>query len=343
MYPMLETDLCSFRPFLSFRKILNLFRVHFSLAVSSLVKRPWVWGRPYTLNIEVTGRCNLRCRACPVGMGILKRPVGDLDFDGFRRVFDQLEGYLVYLILYFQGEPFLNRDLLRMVRYAADRRVYTMVSTNGHFFTTDRACQAVIDSGLGSLVVSLDGITETTYRAYRQDGDYARVVEGISRLARLKREQGKRFPKLYLQFLVLKHNEHEIGRVRRFGRALGVDRVLLKSAQVYRFEDAEGILPDGPGYRRYVKDDKGQWRLKGKLKNRCRRLWVNSLVTWDGTVVPCCFDKDAEYPFGSLKESPFDAIWKNQAYTNFRKKVLQNRCQVPLCTNCTEGARIYYE
>jgi len=341
LYNMLESNIFIFWPYLSFKKAFNIFRAHFSLFISSLLKKPLVWGMPYTLNIEVTSRCNLHCRECPVGMGILKRPSGDMGFEEFQAYIEPLKKYLVYLILYFQGEPFLNKDLLEMVRYARDNRIYTMVSTNGHFFNTDEACQQVLDSGLGSLVLSMDGITEETYLTYRRDGDFNRMQEGISRLARLKKEQNRKSPKLFLQFLVLKHNEHEIRQVREFGRVLGVDRVLLKSAQVYNFDEAEDILPADPRYRRYEKGPGGTWQLKGRLKNRCHRLWVNSLVTWDGTVVPCCFDKDAEHPFGSLKKESFNRIWKNRRYSLFRLKVLQDRARIPICTNCTEGIRIY--
>ena len=39
---------------------------------------------------------------------------------------------------------------------------------------------------------------------------------------------------------------------------------------------------------------------KNSLPDRCARLWFNPVITWDGKVIPCCFDKNAEYVMGDL-------------------------------------------
>jgi radical SAM protein with 4Fe4S-binding SPASM domain len=101
-------------------------------------------------------------------------------------------------------------------------------------------------------------------------------------------------------------------------------------------------MPVHKKYRRYMRNSEGDWMLGGKLNNRCRRLWYTTVITTDGLVVPCCFDKLAKYPMGNIGTETISQIWKNCEYNDFRSKVLGNRKGIGICTNCTEGiGRIY--
>jgi radical SAM protein with 4Fe4S-binding SPASM domain len=331
----------SFFRYLSFIKICNVIIVLLAYTVSRLLRRPIVWGRPFSLNLEVTNHCNLRCRECPSGQGTLTRPMGYLRYDDFVAWLAQFQDRLIHLTLYFQGEPFLHPDLLKMVAHAHQQRIHVQISTNGHFFTSDDFCRQIIASGLGTLIVSLDGITETSYQAYRQGGSLLQVLDGLERLAIVRRQLGSFTPRLHLQFLVLKHNEHEIPKVLELGRCLGADQVVLKSAQVYNFDDIEEILPMRRQFRRYEKTPEGGWRLKGDVRNTCLRLWNSSLITWDGKVLPCCYDKDADHALGDLRAEPFTAIWHNRHYQEFRQRVLSNRPGIDICANCGEGLKVF--
>jgi radical SAM protein with 4Fe4S-binding SPASM domain len=331
----------SFLRYLSFAKIGNVFIVLLAYGLSRLLRRPIVWGRPFSLNLEVTNHCNLRCRECPSGQGTLTRPKGYLKYDDFVAWLGQFQDRLVHLTLYFQGEPFLHPDLLKMVAHAHQQRIHVQVSTNGHFFTDDETCRRIIDSGLGTLIVSLDGITERSYRVYRQGGSLLQVLDGLERFATVRRRCNSRTPRLLLQFLVLKHNEKEIPQVLELGLCLGADRVMLKSAQVYNFDDIEEILPMRRQFRRYVKGPEGVWKLIGEVRNTCLRLWNSTLVTWDGKVLPCCYDKDADHALGDLRTESFTAIWRNQRYQDFRQQVLSNRPGMEMCANCGEGLKVY--
>ena len=83
-----------------------------------------------------------------------------------------------------------------------------------------------------------------------------------------------------------------------------------------------------------------KFSIKNKLKNHCFALWRTSVITWDGKVVPCCFDKDAEYTLGILNGNKFSDIWRSDEYQKFRSSVLADRKQISMCTNCTEGLKI---
>ena len=330
--------------YLTFTKLWNISKVLCSYFLSLLLRKSIVWGLPFYAHIENTNFCNLKCIECPTGMGILTRPQGNLSFENFKNHLNLLKNHLVYLVLYFQGEPFLNPELLKMVKYASENRVYTMVSTNGHFFTTEAKVTEIVKSGLGTLVVSLDGISQKSYEKYRKNGNIQKVLEGIKRLSKIKKELKSNFPKIYLQFLVMKHNEHEIKEVKKVGKKLGVDKVLFKTAQIYDFDTAEDILPENLKYRRYVNRN-GKYELKGKISNHCFKLWSDVLFTWDGLVLPCCFDKDAKFKMGDLeiKNNKFKQIWRGEKYQKFRNRVLKYREEIPMCSNCTEGVKIFTE
>jgi len=129
---------------------------------------------------------------------------------------------------------------------------------------------------------------------------------------------------------------------RLLAREIGVDEVRFKTAQVYDYKnDPNQLIPENGKYSRYRKDRKGEYEIRNTLENHCWRLWHATVITWDGLVVPCCFDKDAQHQLGDLKGKPFKEIWNNDQYVDFRRKVLQSRKNIDICANCSEGTRVW--
>ncbi len=325
---------------LSWRKALNLLRLYLSFHLSRWRGRAWHWGRPVKAGFEPTTHCNLRCPECPSGLRSFTRATGMADLDLFRCAMDQLHPDLVYLLLYFQGEPYLHPHFLAMVRYARDRGVFVATSTNGHYLTPTKARETV-DSGLSEVIVSVDGATQETYQAYRVGGNLEKVKQGIRNLVEARQAAATSHPLIILQFLVVRPNEHEIEAIRLMGRALGVDQVKLKTAQIYDFEDGHALIPTLDRYSRYRRGSDGKYHLKNPLANQCWKLWYGVELTWDGKVLPCCFDKDAQYQMGSLQDQPFGKIWRSAPYQDFRNRLLKSRAEIDICRNCSEGTRIF--
>ena len=86
----------------------------------------------------------------------------------------------------------------------------------------------------------------------------------------------------------------------------------------------------------------GIYALKNSFNNSCLRLWMNPVITWDGKVVPCCFDKDAEHIMGDLNEKSFREIWHGEKFKAFRSSVLKGRQKIEICRNCTSGIKGVY-
>lgn len=255
----------------------------------------------------------------------------------FRDIINQVSPHCAYLTFYFQGEPFLHPEFTEMLRYAHQKRIYTVTSTNAHFLD-DQTCDKICDSGLGKLIVSLDGISKESYLKYRIGGDLQRVILGIQNLIRI-RKQKRSGPRIILQFLVMKHNAHEIQEAKQRCREWGADEIVFKTVQINNTEDHNGLVPDTDALSRYSKKG-GLLSLNNAMEDRCWKLWSSAVITWDGKVLPCCFDKDASHVMGDLRSNSFAEIWQGGAYHNFRKKLLNGRKEIDICKNCSEGSRV---
>ncbi|MFN5641258.1 MAG: radical SAM/SPASM domain-containing protein [Sphingobacteriales bacterium] len=322
-------------------RIWNGLKVLSSFYVSQLTGKPIQWGYPISISFEPTTSCNLRCPECPSGLRAFTRPTGMLENTFFRQTIDEMHKELLYLIFYFQGEPYLNPAFLDMVRYASDKRIYTATSTNAHYLTKENA-QRTVSSGLDRLIISIDGTTQEVYQQYRKGGHLEKVLQGARNIVEAKKEARSSTPLVIFQFLVVKPNEHQIDEVKALAKEIGVDAVWFKTAQVYDYEnDPNGLITTIDKYSRYKKDRNGKYFPKNKLANRCWRLWHANVITWDGLVVPCCFDKDAQHQLGDLRSMSFRETWRNAKYKSFRKSLINGRKNIDICSNCSEGVHVW--
>jgi MoaA/NifB/PqqE/SkfB family radical SAM enzyme len=330
----------------SWKRLWNIGKVMGSMAVSWATKKPVVWGRPFMMMVEPTNFCNLKCPLCPSGNGEMTRERGHLGIDDFKRLMDDTGDHLVLLMLWNQGEPFINKDLLEMIDYARSKRIVTITSTNGHYVRTRQQAEAVVRSGLSEMIVSLDGVDQETYEAYRVGGKLQKVIDGTKLVAEAKRELKSKTPRINMQFIVFRHNQDDIAEAERLAGELEADQFLIKTAQVYSDDDAATFLPEDDLFRRYEEgEEAGTLQVKGQPAKGCKVLWYSSMVNWNGDVAPCCFDKNVDFGMGNALDdsggegSSFSAIWKDRAYMDFREKILDDRKSVDMCRNCSEGYR----
>jgi radical SAM protein with 4Fe4S-binding SPASM domain len=295
---------------------------------------------PLAISFEPTTSCNLRCPECPSGLRAFTRPTGMLDPQFFKKVIDEIHEELLYLVFYFQGEPYLNPEFLDLVKYATDKNIYTATSTNAHFLN-DANARKTVESGLDRLIISIDGTTQETYQSYRIGGNLDKVIQGAKNVVRWKKELNSSTPHTIFQFLVVRHNEHQIDEIKKIAKETGVDEVAFKTAQIYEYENGSDLIPSIDKYSRYKQLPDGKWKVKNELLNHCWKLWHSCVITWDGKIVPCCFDKDAMYQMGDLTTNSFRDIWTNKVYDDFRASVLRSRSEIEMCKNCTEGTKVW--
>ena len=322
-------------------RLWNGIKVLSSFYISRLLGKPVQWGYPVSISFEPTTSCNLRCPECPSGLRAFTRPTGMLQKDFFTQTIDDIYKELLYLIFYFQGEPYLNTDFLEMVKYASGKGIYTATSTNAHYLT-DEAAKKTVESGLDRLIISIDGTTQDVYKQYRIGGNIDKVIAGAKNIVKWKKELNSKTPFVFFQFLVVKPNEHQVEDIKKLAKEVGVNEVRFKTAQVYDYKsDPNQLIPVNNKFSRYNKNADGTYSPKNKLANRCWKLQHANVITWDGLVVPCCFDKDATHRLGNLKNESFKNIWHNSNYKQFRAELMHGRKNIDICANCSEGVSVW--
>jgi radical SAM protein with 4Fe4S-binding SPASM domain len=321
-------------------RLFNAAKIWSSYQWSRQIAKPSILGMPIAVSIEPTTSCNLRCPECPSGLRSFTRPTGMLDRNVFEKTIDELAPTLSFLTFYFQGEPYLHPNFLSLVHYASSKGIYTGTSTNAHYLNDERARETVA-SGLDRLVISIDGTTQETYQSYRVGGVLEKVIEGARNIVAWKKKLKSSTPYVVFQFLVVKPNEHQIEDVYALAKEIGVDQVVLKTAQIYDYENGSDLIPTLEQYSRYKKSESGLYTIKNSLENSCWKMWHSCVITWDGKVVPCCFDKDAHHVLGDATKQSFKDIWRSEGYQNFRATLLRSRSEIEICKNCTEGTKVW--
>ena len=333
-------------------RIINLIKITASYLVARITKKVIHWGSPVAASIEPNNTCNLRCPECPAGMKELTRAAGFMSPALFQTTVGQLSPHLSYLTLYFQGEPYMSKHLFDFIAFARSKKIFVATSTNGHFLN-EASVRQTIDSGLNKLIISLDGADQASYESYRKGGNFEKVIAGIRMLTDEKKRLKKNTPEIVLQCLVLKSNEHQMNEIRNLAKDLGVDKLEFKTAQFNDYQNGNPLMPENPKYSRYKKNPvypltsspvhlltsspAHLFTPKHQRPNSCFRMWSSCVITWDGKVVPCCFDKDANHVLGDLTKQSFNEIWNGKPYKEFRNKILKNRKSILICQNCSQN------
>lgn len=325
---------------LSWKRVVNLFKIAGSYYFSKLLKKPVHSGLPISISVEPTTSCNLRCPECPSGLRSFTRPTGMLKEGVYKKIIDELEDTLLYLLLYFQGEPYLHPQFFDLVNYAASKNIYTATSTNAHYLSDENA-KKTVESGLDRLIISIDGTTQETYSAYRRGGSLQKVIDGTRRIIHWKKVLGSKTPHVIFQFLVVKPNEHQIEDLKMLAEELGVEEVGLKTAQIYDYKNGSPLIPTIEKFSRYKKQKDNTYTIKNKLLDHCWKMWHSCVITWNGAVVPCCFDKDGQHQLGHVSSESFLSVWRSDRYNQFRAAVLKGRNHIDICKNCTEGTKVW--
>lgn len=317
------------------RKVVNA-----GLCTLSLRRRhSRVLGKPYFLMVEPTNACNLRCPLCPTGRGTLGRPTAFLPVELFRQCIAELGRTLIEVNVSNYGEPMMHKDLPAMIACAKQAGARVSIGCNAHFLTDDSA-RRLIESGLDQVYISFDGLDQETYEKYRVRGSFERVVEGVKALLAQRTALGRTNPVVELQFLVMKHNEHQIGEFRRMAQDLGADSRIIKpvSFNVADWDDPAtraayaDFAPEAEEYRLYRREG-DEWRWKREEHAFCTAPWRSLTVLADGSIVPCCRDPHGRYTMGNVADGVLK-VWNGQRYRAFRKGMARQRGKMPICKVC---------
>ena len=311
-------------------RLSNALRCYMNYALSrlGLVR---ISHMPLFVSVEPASICQLRCPACPVGRDERGKVKGErfMPREVWERTLEQVKDTAHTIQFYFQGEPLLNKDLPRMIQEAHEAGLYTIVSTNGQAMTPEMA-EELVKAGLSRIIVSMDGLTEASYGAYRVGGSLEKCKAALRYLREAKDKLDGHMT-IELQCLRLKTNEHEWREFRRVYKALGADCLVFKTAQLYDYSEGNNLMPSDPRWSRYEKGKDGRWHRK-PLGKGCLRVWSGVVVSTNGEVLPCCYDKLHAHAYGNIMESSLEELFSNKKASAFRKAALQEIPQI--CKEC---------
>jgi radical SAM protein with 4Fe4S-binding SPASM domain len=323
--PMLATRM-------SAAKRINLFRSGGNL----LFRRLRPWSMPLHMQFELTNYCNLRCPVCPTGSKSLSRAPRAMDVDLFERVMDEAGPYLLTASLWAWGEPLLHPRLKEILRAARKHDVVTLLSTNGQCLDSDRVLEALIEEAPDNLILALDGLTDQTNSAYRVGARLAPILQGVKKLADMKRERGLAKPMLNMRFIVMKHNQHEVGLLDEFAARHGFE--LLTIRNIFFIESTSDARTSGA-----LAPDPEVWSACGHSSGGnapsdnffcLEPFWFPSVFA-DGTLVPCEQDYNAEMSLGRIEgDVSFRDLWYSPQATRLRKTIREARETVSFCRKC---------
>ena len=276
-------------------------------------------GYPEIFNIEVTNYCPMNCLMCP--RKYMRRSLGYMDFELFKKIIDQLKGYTNSVWLHHFGDPLMHPQLDKFIDYAKAAGIKTQLSTNPVLLTIDNIKKLI---NLDYLHLSLDGSTESTYKKLRgQNADYKKAVENINNLFLMKKR-----PYTVLAIIKMKETESEIEDFKKKWSNI-VDEVEIKE-----FTTWDGSVEE---IKELASEEQLSIAYKEQPTYPCVRPWHRFTILWNGLVVPCCFDYAGKFILGDAKTQSLKEIWNSEKMQILRLQHINNNLSNnELCKNCKE-------
>lgn len=289
---------------------------------------------PRSLSIEVSSVCNIDCLCCPVGQGAIEK--GLMDPGDFRKIVDLLPSHVKQLDFSHRGDPTTHSRLAEMVGYAHGRGLRTDVYTNG--LVLDRHVEGLVEAGVTTVRIDLDGARKESYESYRIGSDFERVRANIRALVEARRSSGGRFPEnIYIICVLSAFNENEVSSIQAIAEELGADAVLFKSAipnYGSSYYNDPGVQDD------IVPKNEAYWRQRRDDSFLCPFLW-RGCILHDGGFIMCTADFEAKYLVGNvLEEGSFEKVFYGEPARAMRRKIVAGSERQ--CRECAVVAENHY-
>jgi MoaA/NifB/PqqE/SkfB family radical SAM enzyme len=332
------------------------------------VKGLTVQDGPRVVYIEATNHCNLLCQTCPHTF-FQREPLKSLTFEEFVSIAEQFP-HMQRGLLHGIGEPLLNHELPKMIRYLKLRNVEVIINSNGTLLSPSWQ-DALLDSGLDEYRCSIDAANDETYFRIRGANLLPKLVAGLEGLVRKKKNSGSKTPRISIWCVATLENLAELPDLIRLASRTGVHEVYVQRL-VYFARDAQkqfGMARDdlaifgqhkeleeetiaacmqlsaerGIVFRASGARDPLNSLAAARPENfapwsECMRPWTTAYVTANGNCLPCCIspfaiDNYESLILGNLFKEPFEKIWNGPKYQAFRT-VLMSQNPKESCRGC---------
>ncbi len=252
---------------------------------------------PVIGHIDPCFSCQLHCPNCAGEM--IRRDGYTMQIMTVPQIEKILQNYgdgLARIWLSLWGEPLLNKHLPELIERCKRHDIWVLISTNLSVPMKPDAIEALVSSGVDSLILSIDGATQETYEIYRKGGELDLVIENIRQLVAAKRRLGRPTPYLYWRYLEFEWNRHEIEAARTLATALGVDQFGVEPGITAPPISAtlHGHKPDRSSHIPEPGIEAGWRKLAARQRDGhgyfgCDYLYSSISINANGQVHPCCY------------------------------------------------------
>jgi radical SAM protein with 4Fe4S-binding SPASM domain len=263
---------------------------------------------PDIVQIESTNLCNAKCVFCP--RDEMHRRQGIMDMDLYKKVIDEcVELGIGHVRMHNYGEPFLDKQLVEKVRYAKSRGIPEVGMISNGSLITEELARGMIDAGLDAINISVDASGKETFERTRVHLEYDTVIDNIRTLARLRKELGRKRPKLILSFVRQGNTADEQAFIDEWSQV--ADKIHVTDLHNWA----------------------GTLNSTSDVRFPCYRIWLTFTVLWDGRVSLCCADFDGRHVLGDLRTATIKEIWNSPMYRAVRRQQLQDGGP-EICRSC---------
>lgn len=276
---------------------------------------------PSDFFVDITGFCNLRCRLCPEGRKANEQPQKTMSFEEFSAQSQSFLSYAKSICLINWSEPFLNKDLFKIIKYIKkkNKEISVILSSNGNYFTQADA-DNLVNLSLDSFTITMSGITQKVYQRYHERGNLDKLLKTIDYITTTKERYKSSLPRIEIVYLVFSFNYISLRKLKKFLlKKLGMDS--FKQIETIRLN--YGYFSGTDLSLEQIKDIYGNdfpiYSYPLYVKPMCNRAHNSPAIRADGKVFPCCaITYNTKYALGDLKVNTFDEVWHSQAYQQFR-------------------------
>lgn len=268
---------------------------------------------PEIVQIEATNICNAKCTFCP--RDDMKRRQGIMDMALYRKIVDECASLGIgHVRMHNYGEAFVDKKLPEKIAYAKSKGIREVgVITNGSLLGPDVA-KAVVEAGLDAINISLDAAGRDTFESTRLGLKYDKVIANVEGLVRIRRELGRKRPKLILSFVRQENSAEEQAFIDHWSAV--ADKIHITELHNWA----------------------GTLTRRADVNFPCYRQWLTFTVLWDGRVSLCCADLDGQVVLGDLATQSIADIWNSDAYRQVRREQLEHGGPA-ICRNCDLPAK----
>ena len=287
----------------------------------------------YTIRLDICTICNLNCPTCT--MRILnygKLGAGYIKFETYKKFIDDHKGRIKRIEISSAGEPFLNPDLVDILRYSKENNIEITCRNASNFNSlNDEKIKALVDYGVTEVAFACDGVRQENYEKYRRNGNVEKVFDAVRKIQAYKKQVGSEYPKLTWQYVIMESTEDDIELANELAKELEVPIY-------YKLTWDKSYVPKNPdkikqltGLDLLTRNEDTTYLTDSK----CRQLWSFPAINWDGQLMGCCMNRE---PFNiNVFELGLDEALKQKQYLD-AKLFLTNRLDSDGSTPCMSCA-----